>query len=115
VLGAGVAVAGGGALLHMTARSDFKSYDQAITSCGGCVPTAAQTSQLSQGHTFQSVAVAGYIAGGAAIATGATLLYLNRLQAYRVDPDALESNKPSVAVAPLLAPGTGGMVATLRF
>lgn len=113
VVGAGAAVALGGGLLHLGARSDFQKFDQGIIDCGGCVPSSDVQSQYDGGNRLQKMAIASYIVGGAAIAAGATLAYLNRPQAYRVTAEELD--KKEVAVVPVIAPGTGGLMAMVRF
>jgi hypothetical protein len=126
VVGGGVAVAGVGALLHLQAANDIKNFDQGIGQCGGCVPSTDLASKKSQGGTFQNVAIGSYIAGGAVVATGAVLLYMNRLQPYRIDTstdvDGAPSTKsddaaakPEVSVAPYIAPNQGGVTALARF
>ncbi|MDX2012749.1 MAG: hypothetical protein SFW67_21295 [Myxococcaceae bacterium] len=90
VLGAGVALAGGGVGLHLSARNQFAAYDRGIEGCtdaatGGCVPSLDLAAQASQGRSQQAGAMALYGIGGAAIVTGAVLLYVNRLQPYRAD------------------------------
>lgn len=113
VIGAGAAVALGGGLLHLGARNDFKQFDQGIVACGGCVPSSPVQAKLDQGNQFQTLAFVGYAVGGAAILTGATLAYLNRPQAYRVTAEELD--KKEVSMAPVIAPGTAGFLATVRF
>lgn len=121
VVGAGVVVGGAGALLHMQAANDFKNFDQGIVQCGGCVPSADLASKRSQGNTFQSIAIGSYVAGGAVLATGAVLLYMNRLQPYRIDTSTeVESgggsaSKPDVTFAPYVAPSQAGVTALARF
>jgi len=44
--------------------------------------------------------------------TGAILVYVNRLQPYRVDPD---DKHVDVSVAPMLGPGQAGVWAQARF
>ncbi|MFY0581353.1 DUF4215 domain-containing protein [Cystobacter fuscus] len=38
VMGAGVALAGGSAWMHVRGRAHFRSFDEGISACGGCVP-----------------------------------------------------------------------------
>ncbi len=113
VVGTGVALAAGGVLMHTTARGDFARFDTAITDCGGCVPAPAVAEQRSRGDTLQKGAFAAYGLGGAALVTGAVLLYVNRLQPHQVDLS--EASKPSASVTPYLGAGGGGASATFRF
>jgi hypothetical protein len=90
VLGTGVALAAGGLGLHLTARSQFGAYDRGIEGCtdamtGGCVPSLDLAALATQGRSQQAGAMTLYGIGGAAIVTGAVLLYVNRLQPYRAD------------------------------
>ncbi|WP_164014085.1 hypothetical protein [Pyxidicoccus trucidator] len=113
VVGTGVALAAGGALLHAGARSDYTGFDTAIASCGGCVPEPAVANQRTRGDTLQTGAFAAYGVGGAALVTGAVLVYLNRLQPHQVDPS--EASKATTSVTPYLGAGGGGASATFRF
>jgi hypothetical protein len=113
VMGAGVALAGGSAWMHVQARDRFQSFDTGITACGGCVPPPALASQLDQGHLMQNSAIAGYAVAGAALVTGAVLVALNQPQPYRIDPAQL--TPPKVSITPLLGGGSGGVQALVRF
>lgn len=113
VMGAGAALAGGGALLHMRARDDFQAFDTGITECGGCVPQGELATQRSRGTLMQNMALGGYAVGGAALVTGAVLAFINAPQAYRIEPGQL--SQEHVRLTPLLGAGSGGIQATLRF
>jgi hypothetical protein len=52
--------------------------------------------------------------GGAALVTGAVLVFINRPQAYQINPDEAVSPE-GTSVAPLLGRGEGGILATFRF
>ncbi|MFP2928680.1 hypothetical protein ACLESO_26485 [Pyxidicoccus sp. 3LG] len=112
VLGAGLTVTTGGAFLHSKADDRFQAFDSAAVTCGGCMPSPAMGSLRSRGETLQTTAVVGYAVGGAALVTGTVLLYLNRPQSYRVQPDV-----PAlpVALTPTVGAGSGGVVGTFRF
>ncbi|MFP2926864.1 hypothetical protein ACLESO_17025 [Pyxidicoccus sp. 3LG] len=114
VVGSGVAIAAGGILMHSMARKDYTSFDTAIASCGGCVPEPAVARQRSRGDTLQTGAVAAYAVGGAAVVTGAVLVYLNRLQPHQIDQPSA-TPKVTASVTPYLGAGGGGASATLRF
>ncbi len=112
VVAGGAVVLGTAAGLHVSVKDAFNTYDKGITACTkpdtqGCVPDLSLTQKRAWGESVQPVAIAGYLLGGAALATGVTLVYLNRLQPYRVNTST------SVTVAPVLLPGYGG--ATLAF
>lgn len=90
VLGTGAAIAAGGVGLHLSARNQFAAYDRGIQGCvdaqtGGCVPSLDLAAMKTQGQGQQAFAMVLYGIGGAAIATGAVLLYINRPQPYRAD------------------------------
>ncbi len=90
VLGAGAALAAGGVGLHLSARNQFAAYDRGIEGCvdqttGGCVPSLDLAALKSAGQGQQAGAMVLYGVGGAAIAAGAVLLYVNRPQPYRAD------------------------------
>jgi hypothetical protein len=66
VLGAGVAVAAGGGLLHLQARNSFTGFDAGVLSCGGCIPEKDLASKRTRGDTLQTAAVSTYAVGGGA-------------------------------------------------
>jgi len=112
VVGGGSALVVIGGTLHLLARSKFTTYDDRIAACGGCVPSSKLSAKKDNASLMQVTAFTGYLLGGAAVATGAILLYMNRAKPYRIDPSEL--NKP-VTVVPLLAPDTAGIAASFRF
>ncbi|MBN1205893.1 MAG: hypothetical protein JXB05_13335 [Myxococcaceae bacterium] len=114
VLGAGAAVALGGGALHVQARRSYDDFDTRIAECGGCIPAPAVSDMRIRGDNMQRLAFGAYAVGGAAFITGAVLTYINRPQAYRVNPDEAET-PPRVSVAPLLSGGEGGILATFNF
>ncbi|MHB8875343.1 MAG: hypothetical protein ACYC8T_16785 [Myxococcaceae bacterium] len=110
VVAGGAALAGGGYGLHSAARGSFAGYDQQIRECaasqvetGGCVPSVAVAGQRQRGDALQAAAIASYAVGGAALATGAVLVYLNRLQPFRTSVGVT----PQVTVAPVIGPSPG--------
>ncbi|NOK22748.1 hypothetical protein [Corallococcus carmarthensis] len=112
VMGAGVAVAGGSAFLHLQSRDHFRAFESGIAECGGCVPPTAVSDERSQGNLMQTGAIAGYAVGGAVLVTGAVLAVLNQPKPYRIEPG---QEAATVQVTPLLGAGSGGAVATFRF
>jgi tetratricopeptide (TPR) repeat protein len=114
VVGAGAAVALAGGALHMQARGSYEDFDARIAQCGGCVPTPDVNDMRARGDSMQQLAFGAYALGGAAAVTGAILVYINRPQAYRINPDEAES-PPGVSVTPLLMGREGGILATFRF
>ncbi|HEX8437017.1 hypothetical protein [Archangium sp.] len=114
-VGAGVAVAAGSGWLHMQARDNLSAFDKGIDERGGTPLAQAPNLQstLNRGNTFQNVAMGGYALGGAALLTGAVLVYLNQPQPYRVDPN--QKQVEVMTIAPLLGDGTHGAQALFRF
>lgn len=118
VVGAGVAIAGAGGVLHALSARNFSAYDDGFRklSCAstGCSDAAVRMMDphlpvlLDRGHLEQRLAVAGYVAGGALIATGAVLAYLNR-------PHLMEQGSASApAVALVVSTDAIGVVVTVR-
>jgi hypothetical protein len=101
----GVALAVGGVVFTVEAGSEFKAYDNAISQCGGCMPTSSISSHKSLGNTMEALSVVSYTVGGAAILTGLVLVYVNRPHPYRV-----EATDHPVAVAPMLGPQIAGVM-----
>ena len=119
VVGAGVLVAAGGAGLHVTGMAAVETYDQEIESCGGCVPSPDVADLRDSGARLQGIAVGAYAVGGAALVTGAVLLYMNRLQPVTpgvVEKTAEEDAGETVHLAPMLGGDRGvGLSAGIGF
>lgn len=111
LLGAGLAVTGGGGVLHWKARESFQDFDSRIEPTGTRL-TDELSSLRRRGSTFQAGAIVGYSVGGAAAVTGAVLLYLNRQRAYRINA---EDSAPSVVITPAVGASSHGIVGTVRF
>jgi tetratricopeptide (TPR) repeat protein len=117
VVAGGAVVASAGVMHAFSARS-FKDYDarflllDCVARVGsiGCakdeVPPSL-TVQLDRATRQQQMAVAGYIVGGSAIATGAVLLYLNRSR--RVEGLA-SGARNTVAIVPAVSADMLGVV-----
>lgn len=118
VLGAGVAVAGLGGLLHASAAGSYDDYDAQVRACEretqmACTIDDDLQGLRDSGDTKQTLAFASYAIGGAAIAGGVALLVINRAKPYRKDIEGLEAGE--VAVTPVIAPGGVGVSASLRW
>lgn len=116
VLGVGAAIAAGGVGLHLSARNQFAAYDRGIQGCvdsltGGCVPPLDLAAMKTQGQGQQAGAMVLYGVGGAAIATGAVLLYINRPQPYRADVKV----ESAVFLVPTIGPDGAGAMLLSRF
>jgi len=115
ISGAVVGLASGG--LHAFARAGFNRYDErfAQLSCvkDGCSEQdigSDLNNQLAHARLEQQIAVGGYITGGALIATGALLLYLNRPYLVEQDPGAAGRQ---VVIAPSISAGAVGVLVTV--
>lgn len=122
VIGAGalIGVAAGG--LQAIAARNFTRYDEGFNKldCAqqGCMQGEIDkknpklTPRLNRARLEQNIAVGGYIAGGAAIATGIILLYLDRPHLMqREDPTP---NAAGVAVVPVLSTDMVGVQLTVN-
>jgi hypothetical protein len=89
VVAAGSAVAIGGGVMHSLSAKNFSTYDDAflrlpcVTDAGstGCNEEqigAELNDQLDRARLQQRLAIGAYAAGGAILATGAVLIYMNR-------------------------------------
>ena len=108
VIGAGALIAGGGALMEVSANSAYKDYDAKVAACNmnnqGCPTTAALNDMKSSGDSKKTLGFVGYGIGAAAIVTGAVLLYVNRPEAYQIRAEDIEK----VSVSPVVTPGYAG-------
>lgn len=121
VVGAGVAIAAGGGVLHALSAHDFNTYDSGFVklSCAtmGCTEQAIHdgdpklSSRLSRAKLEQRLAVAGYLAGGAAIAAGVVLQYLNR--PHLMEREDATPNATGVGMIPVLSPDMLGVLVTV--
>jgi hypothetical protein len=118
VMGAGLAVAAGGGLLHLETANHYRAFDSGIEECSrgasagsGCMPTPDLSAMKTRGDLMQKATFGAYSLGGAALVTGAVLLYLNQPRAHRIDP---EQGKETVDITPLFG-GTNGILVTFRF
>lgn len=116
VVAAGAVLAGTGVALHLGARDSFEQFDKAIAGCvrpdtGGCVPSVGIAGMKQRGEALQGVAITSYFLAGAALTTGAVLVYMNRLQPYQRSLGVT----PQVTIAPILGPGGGGATLVVGF
>jgi hypothetical protein len=136
VVAAGAAVTLGAGAFHYAGVQKLDWVDtQSRARCpapSGCSTEPSDlASARSTARTYQGIAFTGYAVGGAILAAGATLAWLNRAQTY-VEPYSPEavppapgkpaapaaarpSPNPRVEVWPVLGGDTTGVVATLRF
>ncbi len=115
VAGAGVAVVAVGVGLELSAKSNIDEFEAEIArSCpDGCAVDELPPAVLAledSGRTRSKIAVSAFVVGGAAVATGAVMLYLNRPRRVHLD-----SSGQRIGVAPVVAPGMAGAVLTGEF
>jgi hypothetical protein len=121
VVGVGAVIAGISGGLHSVSARDFATYDSGFVKlqCAAMGCTQQQiddgdphlSSQLRRARLEQQIAVGGYIAGGAIIASGVILLYRNR-------PHLMERSDPNpggagIAVVPVLSTDMVGVQVTV--
>ncbi len=116
--GGGVAMVAIGGLLHASAKSSYDEFDAWSTSCeqetgGGCTPGPDEQGLRDSGDTKQAIAFVGYALGGVAIASGVTMLILNRPQPYRIDVE--QQRRDVAAVVPVIGKDSVGVQASFRF
>lgn len=119
VVGGGAAVTLVGGLLHAKARNDFDAFDEAIQACyddsvrNACLPADANVSKRDSAESTQTLAIVSYAVGGAALATGIALVYLNRATPYRIDEQ--QKGSGGVSFAPVLGREVAGFSASFSF
>jgi hypothetical protein len=132
VVASGLVGLAGGGVLTWQAGEQYAAYDNSVKKCTNdsktaivegrpelgetfsCVPSATIVDKQSKGDLFSTLSIASYAAGGATLAAGLVLLYINREKpiAERTDD---EPAAPSVTLVPMLSPDLGGVNATIRF
>lgn len=114
VTGGGVLILAAGAFFNVTAASAFKDFDMGIEECGGCVPMGDLADKRSTGETMRTLSIISYSFGGAALITGAVLLYVNRARPY-TPGGAKDEGEEGVSLVPVIGPNDVGVSATIRF
>jgi hypothetical protein len=120
VLGAGAAVGLGAGALELSAQSSYDEFNTKVAACNtmtaGCaITTPGITTARESGDTKRLAGYIGYGVAGAAIATGATLLWLNRRQAYQISADELEATPAPIAITPVVSPDVMGAMVQGHF
>ena len=120
VVAGGAVAAGLGGFLHSRAKTNFEGFDtgfDAVCTTGdacadGDFPDLE--SQLGSADLQQNIGVSMYFVGGAALATGLVLVFLNQPQITEKErPDASEG--VTVSFMPIVSPQTTGFSAGIRF
>jgi hypothetical protein len=129
VMGGGALAGGVALLLSRSAQSSYDDFDSNVKKCnealgpnGGCAQMDANLSLRDDGDSKKTMAYIGYGIAGAALATGAVLLYLNRSTAYQISSDdyrreQLEKDRAAgkITVTPLVSPDMAGAMVLGRF
>ena len=118
------AVIGGGAVLgvlggvfQLSAKTSYSDYDAAVAKCNesasgsGCMNGGDVANMKSSGDTKRMLGYVGYGMAGAAVITGAVLVYLNRSASYQITADEYRRElreKEKVSITPVVAPGMAG-------
>jgi hypothetical protein len=135
VLGAGVLGVGAGVAFNLLGQKAYTAYDDSVLRCADVSPAAVEnlgvgvsndiyyactpdspgaalidTESRDRGDLYKTLSIASYAVGGATLATGIALLYINREKVI----DGAGTTAP-VTFAPTLAPGRAGLDATIRF
>lgn len=108
VAGVGVATGAFGLIIHSQAGDSFRSFDRTVAEkCpDGCLDSSPKSpvDQLNQARWQQRIAVGSYAVGGAILAVGAVMVYLNWPYLERIDPNE------RVTVTPYVTSGSAGLV-----
>ncbi len=127
VIGGGVLVGLVAGVLEASASSSYRDFDARIARCnaatgsnGGCDVHSPDIAALrGSGDTKRTLGYVGYGVAGAAVVTGAALVYLNRNQAYQISSDDYrreQLRRPSpVTVTPIVAPDLAGAMVLGQF
>jgi hypothetical protein len=115
-VGASAVFFAGAAYFDHTSSQEFDRFDRAFSQrcgdgCGDAVVPAAWVEDLHRAETEQRIALTLYVTGGAVLATGAVLVFLNRERIIRVSAD----DAADVALLPVLSPRGAGLSAAFRF
>jgi len=118
LVAAGVGVAAASGVLHGLSEHDFSTFDSrfaklpcATMGCKSDEIDAQLNSRLNRARLEQRIAVGGYIAGGALIATGAVLLNIARPRLVEQEDAA---PRGGVSLAPVVSSDMLGVVVTVR-
>lgn len=121
VVAAGAAIAAASGVVHGFSAHNFSAYDSGF----GKLPCAAKgctqpqidqgdpqlSKRLDRARTEQRIAVGGYLAGGAIMAAGAALVYLNRPRL--MEREDATSGASGVTMVPVVSGDTLGVLVTV--
>jgi len=125
VIGGGIALGLAGGALQLSADSSYREFDDAVRRCSeaggmnaGCEASAELADMRESGDTKRMLGYVGYGIAGAAVVTGAVLLYLNRSTTYQITADEYkreQREQQKTAITPIVAPGMAGAMVYGRF
>jgi len=111
----GVLVVAGGGLATYLSQEKYNDFDDGIVEdedcVRGCIPGDSIQSERDSGDTFRTLSFIGYAAGGAIIATGISLFFLNGKVATPITPE----ERQELSFTPILGPSIAGVVGTASF
>jgi tetratricopeptide (TPR) repeat protein len=118
VAGASAVFFAGAAYFDRRASQEFDRFDsmfrqQCVDGCTDDVVPASWDATWQHAEDQRRIALSGYITGGAVLATGAILVYLNRERVIRFAVD--ENGAAAITVQPMLSPHGASMGAEVRF
>lgn len=121
VVGGGIVLGLVGVGLELSANSSYSDYDTAVAKCNadassaGCSNMGSVADMRKSGDTKRTIGYVGYGVAGAAVITGAILLYVNRSQAYQITADQYrkelrdkEKAEATVSITPVIGPSMAG-------
>jgi tetratricopeptide (TPR) repeat protein len=118
VLAMGAGLSTGGGLLYWQARSRYQAFDHQVLECAnsqashGCTKPDLALRRRQLG-TLQTASFATLATGGAALFTGAALVFFNRAQPHPIDADEFERRQGWV-VTPMLGGAERGVLVTVQ-
>lgn len=117
---AGGAVMGlvGGAL-ELSANASYNEFDDAVARCAAqsgsnaCTDASDVSGKRDSGDTKRTLGYVAYGIAGAAVVTGAVLVYLNRSSAYQITADEYRQElreQQKTSITPVVGPGVAGVM-----
>jgi hypothetical protein len=115
ITGAGVVVGLAAGGLELSAQSSYDQFNTKVAACNttsaGCANSTPGITKLrDSGDTKRMLGYVGYGVAGVAVATGLTLLWVNRSTPYQISAEELNATPqpPPLAVAPIVSPEVVG-------
>lgn len=122
VVGAGAAIAAAGGVMHALSARDFNTYDERFVAlpCAmmGCTGRQINDTEpqlgarLDRARLEQRIAIGGYVIGGAVLAAGVALVYLNRPHLMEREGD--EPPARGISMLPVVSADSVGVLVTVR-